>query len=254
MRGKLVSCPFLPPKYRITPAYAGKTSDLCVAPQNGQDHPRVCGENASADNRIVLSKGSPPRMRGKLTIGFVFVWWGGITPAYAGKTKTPYRRAGTERDHPRVCGENSVIIRPCRLFPRITPAYAGKTQTRNIITGIDRDHPRVCGENVLVGFSHCDETGSPPRMRGKRQFRLLFDSVQRITPAYAGKTVPPQRQRQHWRDHPRVCGENSISHARSSALPGSPPRMRGKLTDHLEIVIVTRITPAYAGKTQPKPA
>ena len=33
---------------------------------------------------------------------------------------------------------------------------------------------------------------------------------------------------------------------------GSPPQVRGKLTVHLEIVTVTRITPAGAGKTPPK--
>ena len=30
----------------------------------------------------------------------------GITPAYAGKTKTNQRTAKHDEDHPRVCGEN----------------------------------------------------------------------------------------------------------------------------------------------------
>ena len=71
----------------------------------------------------------------------------------------------------------------------------------------------------------------------------------RITPADAGKTVPVFGHRTHNRDHPRRCGEN-FSNSIALRVPlGSPPQVRGKLTDHLEIVTVTRITPAGAGKT-----
>mgnify|MGYP001715089423 CR=1 FL=1 len=50
---------------RITPAYAGKTSRTRRADVQAEDHPRVCGENACANNLVRDTLGSPPRMRGK---------------------------------------------------------------------------------------------------------------------------------------------------------------------------------------------
>ena len=49
----------------ITPAYAGKsmyrtTETLCC-----RDHPRVCGEKPVAMHSCTMTRGSPPRMRGK---------------------------------------------------------------------------------------------------------------------------------------------------------------------------------------------
>ena len=53
--------------FRITPAYAGKTSSLVVIGNLAMDHPRIRGKDSSVESRKV-----------KLT---------GITPAYAGKTR-----------------------------------------------------------------------------------------------------------------------------------------------------------------------
>ena len=70
----------------ITPADAGKT----ILPHHLlsclQDHPRGCGENASAHLLVWSRIGSPPRMRGKLpSCCSPFVKFR-ITPADAGKT------------------------------------------------------------------------------------------------------------------------------------------------------------------------
>ena len=90
-----------------------------------------------------------------------------ITPAYAGKTKTEKGEPKKEQDHPRVCGENLLVLffgltplgSPPRmrgklqlsglwyLGTRITPAYAGKTNFLVNLFAFRRDHPRVCGEN-----------------------------------------------------------------------------------------------------------
>ena len=92
-------------------------------------------------------------------------------------------------------------------------------------------------------------TGSPPRMRGKHIFDRRIASVPRITPAYAGKTVPLTPAVNVSRDHPRVCGENDGRGRLGVFTPGSPPRMRGKpLTDGSD-EYARRITPAGAGKT-----
>ena len=52
----------------ITPACAGKTVGLSRALHLAEDHPRVCGENASPPSSQLSYKGSPPRVRGKLPI------------------------------------------------------------------------------------------------------------------------------------------------------------------------------------------
>ena len=93
-------------------------------------------------------------------------------------------------------------------FRRITPAYAGKTYMSVANSGASRDHPRVCGENFYPQQLMRVITGSPPRMRGKRQKKGYFFSAGGITPAYAGKTAKPPTEKLTKRDHPRVCGEN----------------------------------------------
>ena len=50
---------------RITPAYAGKSSELMQKFGMSGDHPRVCGEKLKTPCWIAPNVGSPPRMRGK---------------------------------------------------------------------------------------------------------------------------------------------------------------------------------------------
>ena len=148
MRGKLSTLSEINVLDGITPAYAGKTLLWIVPICAMRDHPRVCGENAFCHWVKPLKKGSPPRMRGKLSIDVGKFDATRITPAYAGKTyKKPARQQGS-RDHPRVCGENTQRSYPHvpvegsppqvrgkrnrkstdRRINRITPAGAGKTK------------------------------------------------------------------------------------------------------------------------------
>ena len=75
--------------------------------------------------------------------------------------------------------------------------------------------------------------GSPPRMRGEHGGELGGLRHQRITPAYAGRTVGAM-----WTPHPDK---------------GSPPRMRGELSGQSGGEAFNRITPAYAGRTDWRP-
>ena len=74
---------------------------------------------------------------------------------------------------------------------RITPAYAGKTESTMQTHRQKKDHPRVCGENAVKITEAENGEGSPPRMRGKRTEFETGAVRDRITPAYAGKTVRP---------------------------------------------------------------
>ena len=66
-------------------------------------------------------------MRGKLYFPQYRHGTGGITPADAGKTITPFAVAKRAEDHPRGCGENGDSTSLTDVQKRITPADAGKT-------------------------------------------------------------------------------------------------------------------------------
>ena len=174
-------------------------------------------------------KGSPPRMRGKGVKhrdGRVRV---GITPAYAGKSRTLGTGGSGRRDHPRVCGEKGFCIRctarmvgsPPRMRGKvyllcllpirtgITPAYAGKSLAQCFVRFSLRDHPRVCGEKFCKWLQEPNTMGSPPRMRGKARSACFHLRNLGITPAYAGKSCVCVHDIALNQDHPRVCGEKT---------------------------------------------
>ena len=59
VRGKQRLSGIVPIVLRITPACAGKTRDAGLAKRCPEDHPRVCGENASKMNFFPEAMGSP---------------------------------------------------------------------------------------------------------------------------------------------------------------------------------------------------
>ena len=69
-----------------------------------------------------------------------------------------------------------------------------------------------------------------------------------VSPAYAGKSPAAAYACPGTQDHPRVCGEKTVSLPFFHQGKGSPPRMRGKDNSPMVNVISIRITPAYAGK------
>ena len=91
--------------------------------------------------------------------------------------------------------------------------------------------------------------GSPPPTRGKLILKLCCENVNRITPAYAGKTQCRRRAVPLIEDHPRLRGENKEKAYKVTCGTGSPPPTRGKQCPALPYVLHTGITPAYAGKT-----
>ena len=107
----------------------------------------------------------------------------------------------------------------------------------------------MCGENKTPKRWMLPSSGSPPRVRGKLSGETKITFTKGITPACAGKTYRIQfRQSPCW-DHPRVCGENFGFSTMYFLMPGSPPRVRGKLFELLSDKVLDGITPACAGKT-----
>ena len=137
----------------------------------------------------------------------------------------------------------------CDFCRRITPAYAGKRVSIRQAVVNSRDHPRVCGEKQRGVKDMKAAGGSPPRMRGKAEQQQSPVHLQRITPAYAGKSSLRGSRACSGRDHPRVCGEKFRAYAKVWNEWGSPPRMRGKVNAKSVPTAGTGITPAYAGKS-----
>ena len=130
-----------------------------------------------------------------------------ITPAYAGKSNGKIQRRFKKGDHPRLCGEKLLRENGLVYEIRITPAYAGKSL---VVAGVcydKQDHPRLCGEKFISPQSIVTNLGSPPPMRGKGKQSLNYVDVDRITPAYAGKSGINCNQIPVTGDHPRLCGE-----------------------------------------------
>ena len=132
---------------RITPAYAGKSSNKLESSAFTRDHPRLRREKLLERGIRWVLLGSPPPTRGKVWKDGHMIGDYGITPAYAGKSGL---RTGGKR-----------------------------TMT---------DHPRLRGEKKIPSWNVLPPPGSPPPTRGKGKGKVVYSTVYRITPAYAGKS------------------------------------------------------------------
>ena len=130
----------------------------------------MCGEKICGHKKTHTWIGSPPRVRGKVSVYMEYLVPLGITPACAGKSSKIEGANVFLEDHPRVCGEKfrasrysgssqgspprvrgkGITSDACHLFRRITPACAGKSEKIQEINTANADHPRVCGEKRLI--------------------------------------------------------------------------------------------------------
>ena len=187
----------------------------------------MCGEKGLPVSVAPRYQGSPPRVRGKVSLSGTKSSSTRITPACAGKSQIQRGVLYTAEDHPRVCGEKTLRIdvfdasvgSPPRVRGKvhrvsvfvhdhgITPACAGKSIASPFSFTLLQDHPRVCGEKPFLAAELALMTGSPPRVRGKAFMKRYFSSYGGITPACAGKSHTLRFRIPRHRDHPRVCGE-----------------------------------------------
>ena len=127
MRGKACLTLIIRLLLGITPAHAGKSLPAVLKCPPTRDHPRVCGEKRRVRSWRALLLGSPPRMRGKVVLSSENPLCRGITPAYAGKSRSSARPHHSHRDHPRACGE--------------------KTEYRALVTAHQGSPPRMRGKD-----------------------------------------------------------------------------------------------------------
>ena len=200
-----------------------------LAQTDEKDHPRVCGEQLFFRFTSLFFRGSPPRVRG-------------TARARSCDIRLPV-------DHPRVCGEQYHYTYIILRSQRITPACAGNSDTARRVSIDTRDHPRVCGEQIIRCPENPMHLGSPPRVRGTVINLKVNAKKSGITPACAGNSGYSVIEWMKEKDHPRVCGEQTILPASNTSEHGSPPRVRGTGPYRSADDIARRITPACAGNS-----
>ena len=152
----------------IIPAGAGR-SPLCFARwRRCGDHPRGCGEKASARAAKSRSSGSSPRVRGEEHKQNHPYARPGIIPAGAGRRFTAVGVPVAEWDHPRGCGEKEGKVRGDGELAGSSPRVRGEAYSKSDVDGklgiipagagrscfpkatlpFTRDHPRGCGEKL----------------------------------------------------------------------------------------------------------
>ena len=131
----------------------------------------------------------------------------------------------------------------------LIPAWAGKTVLDNAEYFTAWAHPRVGGENISSRDSGMSSKGSSPRGRGKLDRAGNRLAIQRLIPAWAGKTGSVARSCGVRRAHPRVGGENCFAISKTGCVPGSSPRGRGKPWELGHKGSAAGLIPAWAGKT-----
>ena len=137
-------------KHRITPACAGNRDPPGMPAAQYGDHPRVCGEQTYRCGYETLPLGSPPRVRGTVNNGGLMDKLKGITPACAGNSTSWSEGAMFEKDHPRVCGEQSFT--GCCNHSRTgsPPRVRGTVKKADLVVLDDRITPACAGNRKKI--------------------------------------------------------------------------------------------------------
>ncbi len=156
---------------RITPACAGKSVKVNEPDCLPRDHPRVCGEKNGICRAKVPHLGSPPRVRGKGFLHFAHKMLEGITPAYAGKSKTSAAGCPGCRDHPRVCGEKPPSCPEMSTNEGSPPRMRGKECSGRLQLSCYRITPAYAGKSMMLHHSIPDTAAHDGRqvLRGLRR-------------------------------------------------------------------------------------
>ena len=269
MRGRHIRGRWYTSRSRLTPANAGTTRYVAMAARRHGAHPRECGDDLTGGVAPPLTRGSPPRMRGRRGRRRErrAVRW--LTPANAGTTAEYSAEGYFKEAHPRECGDDVGGMREiaklhgspprmrgrrpagraCGRGTRLTPANAGTTICRGRWWPAARAHPRECGDDDQRTDREKLVEGSPPRMRGRLGSWCAGVAGWGLTPANAGTTSDGPGRPVDPGAHPRECGDDAGRYGLANMDGGSPPRMRGRRCSAALTGCARRLTPANAGTT-----
>ena len=173
------------------PARAGEAPPDVQGPNSVSVHPRACGGSLRRGLAAVRKLGTSPRVRGKLRRGRLVRVTHRYIPARAGEATRRRRARPNARVHPRACGGSRLAREsqrvPVGTSPRVRgkrpscaragtrggyiPARAGEAVDVGVGRQTMRVHPRACGGSRAAAKSNPNQTGTSPRVRGKRRRR-----------------------------------------------------------------------------------
>ena len=85
-------------------------------------------------------------------------------------------------------------------------------------------------------------------MRGKGVLQHVQFVVERIPPAYAGKSLHLHHIYSFYQDHPRLCGEKPVDSVKPSASWGITPAYAGKSSRYIDFERSTQDHPRLCGE------
>ena len=196
-----------------------------------------------------------------------------IIPARAGFTADGLHASASGRDHPRSrgvytrYGMRGTVPRGSSPLARglpdadvaadsthgIIPARAGFTRFHHFVTIDGRDHPRSRGVYPTTSGQVGGEAGSSPLARGLPAGVSRDRPPAGIIPARAGFTFSQREDHRHPGDHPRSRGVYIVVECQPGQVAGSSPLARGLLAHDRGTDGESRIIPARAGFTPPRP-
>ncbi len=169
--------------------------------------------------------GSPPRARGRLSVGSPDSQRRRFTPACAG-TARRWRWSSQGRTvHPRVRGDGP-WANPYTWWASVHPRVRGDGICHFSPRSWVSVHPRVRGDGIVDTFKPAVPFGSPPRARGRRSPRRTPGGSRRFTPRARGRPVRVEQVR---------------------VVLRFTPRARGRRCDRRVVGKAVRFTPACAG-------
>ena len=228
----------------------------------------MCGEHPQLTAGDVQKAGSSPHVRGALDLLSRLTSVPGIIPACAGSTHTMQALRSIPGDHPRMCGEHLVkqieSLRDEGSSPHvrgalchrlaiglpsgIIPACAGSTATKAGSALHSGDHPRMCGEHCAPSALRSVGEGSSPHVRGAQLLPRHNTIKHGIIPACAGSTHRQLLTRCRPRDHPRMCGEHTVTQLNKGMASGSSPHVRGSTSCPISMSAIGRDHPRMCGE------
>ena len=132
---------------RITPACAGKSSNVPSFTIRKPHHPRLRGEKFMVLLLIFCVGGSPPLARGKAASKTACTEIPRITPACAGKSGLTFVFLIGVGDHPRLRGEKPRYSQSTASSRGSPPLARGKEKGRKVAKGWGRITPACAGKS-----------------------------------------------------------------------------------------------------------
>ena len=176
---------------------------------------------------------------------------GGSSPHTRGAPEGANRLHVGDGDHPRICGEHAHRRSEVGYLEGIIPAYAGSTaMSLSTLSHVRGSSPHTRGAPAAHRWTS-PRIRDHPRIRGEHQtYRVAYDAVLGIIPAYAGSTSTASAvEGAETGSSPHTRGAPASGQSGTRGTGGSSPHTRGAQVVHGGTADAHGIIPAYAGST-----